>query len=340
VDWNIPSDWTRVRTVDAHAEGEPLRVILDGFPLPEGTTVPERRRSARERTDWLRRALMFEPRGHADMYGCLVMPPVTQDAELSVLFLHNAGFSTMCGHGVIAVATVLLETGVRPAVTPETPLAIDTPAGLVRATAMVRNGRVEEVRFRNVPSFVLSLDAEVDVPGVGRVTYDLAYGGAFYAFVDAGEVGIRLEPDRVGRLIEAGRAIKRAVAERAPIEHPDDPDLGFLYGTIFTGPAKTAGRHSRHVCVFADGEVDRSPTGTGVSARLAILRARGEIEVDSEIEIESVIGSRFTGRVVDETRVGPHSAIVPEVGGRAFITGRHEFLLDPRDPWREGFLIR
>ena len=340
MEWDIPDGWVRLRTVDAHAEGEPLRVILEGFPIPEGDTVLARRRDAGERLDELRRALMLEPRGHADMYGCLVMPPVTEGADLSVLFLHNEGFSTMCGHGIIALTTVLLEIGLHPANGSRTALAIDTPAGLVRATGHVREGRVEEVRFRNVPSFAMELDREVQVRGVGAVTLDLAFGGAFYAFVDAGSLGIPLVPERVGELIEVGRAIKRAVAAETEIEHPEDHELGFLYGTIFTGPAEAPGRHSRHVCVFADGEVDRSPTGTGVSARLAILRARGEIGLDEEIEIESVIGSRFSGRIAGEARVGPHAGVIPEIGGRAFITGRHEFLLDPRDPWREGFLIR
>ena len=278
MDWEIPSDWIRVRTIDAHAEGEPLRVIVEGFPPLAGATVLDRRREAREQHDWLRRALMLEPRGHADMYGCLLMPAVSDAADLSVLFLHNDGFSTMCGHGIIAVTTVLVETGLQRADGPRADLAIETPAGLVHATGFLRDGRVEEVRFTNVPSFAVALGATVDVPGLDRVTYDLAFGGAFYAFVDARSLGLPLESGRTRDLVEAGRLIKRAVADRVDIVHPADPELGFLYGTIFTGPPKAAGRHSRHVCVFADGEVDRSPTGTGVSARLAILRARGELD--------------------------------------------------------------
>jgi proline racemase len=337
---DIPAERIRIRTVDAHAEGEPLRVILEGFPQPPGDTVPERRRYARDRLDGLRRVLMLEPRGHADMYGCLVMPPASEDADLAVLFMYNDGFSTMCGHGIIAVTTVLLETGERPVAEPETTLEIDTPAGRVRATATLRDGHVEEVRFVNVASFALRLDAAVDVPGLGTVSYDLAFGGAFYAFVDASALGLSLEPARAAELVEAGRAIKTAVSGHGAVDHPDDPDLGFLYGTIFIGPARSPGRHSRHVCVFADGEVDRSPTGTGVSARLAILRARHALAPGDRIEIESIVGGRFTGRIVGESRVGPYPAVIPEVGGRAFITGRHEFLVDPRDPWREGFLVR
>lgn len=339
MEWTPPDDWIRVRTIDAHAEGEPLRVIVDGFPIPEGASVLARRRAAAARLDGLRRALMWEPRGHADMYGCLLMPAVTPGADLSVLFLHNAGFSTMCGHGIVAVTTVLLETGLHPSREPRTELAIDTPAGLVRAAARVDTGRVREVRFRNVPSFALALDRRVTVPGLGGITCDVAFGGAFYAFVAAADAGLELTPHNAPRIIDVGRRIRAAVSDAIDITHPDDPDLGFLYGTIFTGSASAAGRHSRHACVFAEGELDRSPTGTGVSARLAILEARGE-GTDGWIEIESVIGSRFRGRVAGRSTVGARPAIVPEIAGRAFLTGRHEFWIDPADPWREGFLVR
>ncbi len=338
--WEIPQGWTRVVTIDAHAEGEPLRVILEGFPQPPGDTVLERRRYAREHLDRLRSALMLEPRGHADMYGCLLMPPATEDADFAVLFLHNAGFSTMCGHGIVAVCTVVLETGRFPVQEPTTPLAIDTPAGLVRARARVEDGRVREVRFRNVPSFAAGVEKTTAVPGLGEVTYDLGFGGAFYAFVDASDLGLELVPSNSEALIRAGRAIKRAVSTDPDITHPVEPELGFLYGTIFTGPPSDASLHSRHVCVFADGEVDRSPTGTGVSARLALLRAHGQLELGEEIWIESVIGTRFSGLITDATRLGEHDAIIPEVGGRAFLTGRHEFVIDPGDPLGEGFLVR
>ena len=299
--WNAPEEWERVLTVDAHAEGEPLRVIMSGFPQPEGTTVLERRQHARAHLDRFRSALVWEPRGHADMYGCLVMPPVTAEADLAVLFIHNEGFSTMCGHGIIGVCTVLLETGYLPAREPEASVVIDTPAGLVRARATVDRGRVRDVRFVNVPSFAQALEERVDVPAWGAVTYDLAYGGAFYAFVDAAGLGLDLEVSNVGAIIQAGREIKDAVAASHEVVHPEEPDLGFLYGTIFTGPASDPQHHSRHVCVFADGEVDRSPTGTGVSARLAILHARGELETGKEITIESLIGTRFTGRITAHT---------------------------------------
>jgi trans-L-3-hydroxyproline dehydratase len=339
--WSPPTRWTRILTVDAHTAGEPLRVILDGFPDPGGDTVLERRRRARERHDALRTALMWEPRGHADMYGCIVGRPVTAEADFSVLFTHNEGFSTMCGHGIVGVVTVLVELGaLDPGAENARTIRIDTPAGAVEARAEVEGSRVRSVSFVNVPSFVARLDASVEVPGVGPCRYDLAYGGAFYAYVDATDFGLSLVPSERDRLIDLGRRIKDAVQAGAPPEHPDDPDLGFVYGTIFTGPAHDDSARARNVCVFADGEVDRSPTGTGVSGRLALDHARGELEIGRKIVIESILGTRFAGRVLAETHVGSHDAIVPEVTGRAWITGRNELLIAPDDPLAEGFLLR
>ena len=340
VEWQAPSDWVRIRTIDSHTEGEPFRVVLDGFPELEGATILERRRYAGEHYDHLRKALMWEPRGHADMYGCLVTPAVSPEADLGVLFMHNAGFSTMCGHGVLAMTTVALETGMLPKTSPTTKVRLETPAGLVTAEATVDGGRVRKVSFRNVPSFVLALDQRVEVPGLGVVSYDLAFGGAFYALVEAADVGLACRPEDLHALIETGVAIRRSVAASRPVEHPFEEDLSFLYGVIFLGPGRSRGAHSRNVCIFADGQVDRSPTGTGVSARLAIHHARGELGLEEPLVIESIIGSRFTGRVVETTRFGPYPAVVPEVEGRSYITGRHEFLIDPADELRRGFLLR
>jgi trans-L-3-hydroxyproline dehydratase len=326
--------------IDAHTEGEPLRVVIDGFPELSGDTILAKRRFAQENLDHFRTALIWEPRGHADMYGCILTPPVSPEADFGVLFLHNAGYSTMCGHGIIGVATVALETGMLPMTTPETTIRIDTPAGLVTAHARVKDGRVRSVYFHNVPSFVLALDEEIEVPGLGAIRYDMSFGGAFYAYVQAADVGLACTPEHLGSLIEKGMAIKRAIAAHSPPTHPDEPELSFIYGTIFIGPPVNSGSHSRNVCVFAEGEVDRSPTGTGVSGRLAIHHARGELAIDQPIVIESIIGSRFTGRVAQTLRLGPYAAIIPEVEGTAHLTGRHEFLIDPDDELRWGFLLR
>jgi trans-L-3-hydroxyproline dehydratase len=338
--WTPPQDWPKITTIDVHTGGEPFRVITGGYPDLPGDTILARRRHARDHLDHLRTALMWEPRGHADMYGCIVTPPVSPEADLGILFMHNEGYSTMCGHGIIGIVKVVLETGLLPIDAPVSTVRIDTPAGLVTAYARISGANVQSVCFHNVPSFVLALDEHVDVPGLGRVRYDVAFGGAFYAFVQAQEVGLSCTPDDFRPLIEIGMAIKRAIMASRPIPHPHEEDLSFLYGTIFVGPPLAAGAHSRSVCVFAEGEVDRCPTGTGVSGRLAIRHARGEIRLHESMVVESIIGTRFSGRIVERTTFGPYAAIIPEIEGTAHITGRHEFLVDPADPLRDGFILR
>jgi proline racemase len=343
--WHLPalhSDGLKITTIDAHAAGEPLRIIIGGLAPLEGLTILERRRFMREHYDHVRRALMWEPRGHYNMYGCVLTTPVTPDADLGVLFLHNDGYSTMCGHGVIALVTALIEAGAVPPKGPQTPINLDTPAGLVGAMAHLdQNGRVERVTFRNVPSFVYARDVEINLAPYGRFPIDIAFGGAFYAIVPAERVGLRVTPEQTHQLVAAGEAIKQATNATLPIQHPFEEDLGFLYGTILTGLPEDPAHHSRNICVFANAEVDRSPTGTGVSARLALHHAKGELAPGETIVVESILGSysTFSGRVVETTRVGDYAAVVPEIGGSAFITGRHEFIIDPRDRVGQGFLL-
>jgi len=338
-EWRAPAHWIKVTTLDVHTEGEPLRIITSGLPEPYGKNMLARRQDVKERIDSFRTALMWEPRGHREMYGCVVTPPVSPEADIGVLFMHNEGYSTMCGHGVIGLATALLETGIMPMEEPETTLRIDTPAGMVTAHALISDGWVESVRFHNVPSFAVSLDEVIEVPGLGIVSYDLAFGGAFYAYVEAEKLGLICLPGEVNSLVEKGMAIKHAVMANRSIAHPFEKDLNFLYGTIFAAPPETAGAYMRNVCIFADGQVDRSPTGTGVSGLLAIHHARGKIGLDQVMTIESIIGTNFTGCIADITTFGPYEAVIPEVQGSAYITGRHEFLLDPNDSLKNGFIL-
>ncbi len=247
-DWKPPEDWPVIFTIDAHAGGEPLRIIVGGLPKIPGKTILEKRRYAMENLDYLRKGLMGEPREHADMYGAIITEPVSSEADLGVLFLHNEGFSTMCGHGIIGLTTVLLETGILPMEAPETVLKIDAPAGLITAHARIKGNRVKSVYFHNVPSFVLVLDETLNVPGIGKVKYDIAFGGAFYAFINAEEIGLSCNPENYRELIAKGTAIKKAVMKTRPINHPFDKDLSFLYGTIFICPAEKKS-HSRNVCI-------------------------------------------------------------------------------------------
>jgi trans-L-3-hydroxyproline dehydratase len=339
-EWEPPDEWIKISTIDAHTEGEPLRIITSGFPSLPGKTILTKRRLMQQKYDHLRKALIWEPRGHADMYGCVLTEPATQDGTAGVVFFHNAGYSTMCGHGIIALSTVLIETGCLEAEGAATELRIDTPAGRVSATVHRKERTIHKASFLNVPSFVYAKDQQVFVPGIGGITYDIAFGGAFYAFCQAEELGLKLSPEDNRKLIDIGLRIKRAIAAESVIQHPFEEELGFLYGTIFTGPAQNPENHSRNVCVFAEGEIDRSPTGTGVSARAALHYSRGELNIDQPFVVESILGTRFTGRIVETTSFGSYDAVIPEISGTAHITGRNEFLIDPNDPLKHGFFLR
>ena len=335
---SIPGE--RIQTVDMHTAGEPTRIILLAPSLPAGADILSRRRAAQAAWDRYRRLLMFEPRGHHDMYGALIVPPVSPQAHFGVLFLHNEGYSTMCGHAVIALGKAAVELGWVPATEPETVVRIDSPAGLVTAHVRVNAGRALATRFENVPSFVAALDQTLDVPTVGLVRYDIAYGGAFYAFVDAPSIGLALTPDTARAIAATGMAIKNAVMSAMPLLHPEAADLGFLYGTIFTASLPRPGIFSRHACVFADSAIDRSPTGTGVSARMAVLDARGPLEPDAQVRIDSLTGGVFTGGIARRLNFHGIPAVVPTVEGVASFTGRHTFLLEPDDSLGEGYLLR
>ena len=340
-DFEPPKNWLRIETIDMHTGGEPLRVILDGFPELKGENVLEYRRNARENFDHLRKALMFEPRGHADMYGCILLPPNSDDGDFGILFIHNEGYSTMCGHAVIAITTLAVEMNWLEVSEGDNLLKIDAPCGRIDSFAIVRGGKLEAVRFHCVPSFVVALDLEVMLPDLGTIKYDLAYGGAYYAYVDADQLGLELTPENYSILIEQGMNIKRAViAGGTDIQHPFENDLSFLYGTIFIGGPVSPGIDSRNVCIFAEGEVDRSPTGSGVAGRMAIHQARNELGIGETMTIESITGSVFKGRVIEEVDYGPFKAVIPEVEGTAHITGMNSFVIDPDDPFKEGFILR
>lgn len=339
--WSAPDHFLKITTLDCHTGGEPLRIITGGFPELQGSTVLDMRRYCKDHYDHLRTTLMFEPRGHADMYGVIITPPERETSHFGAIFIHNEGYSTMCGHAVIALAKVAVEAGIIPSTGETTEVRIDAPCGEIIAWARQdETGQVTETTFDCVPSFVALKDASVHLEGLGEVRFDLAYGGAFYAYVSAPDVGIRCEPQYHDEIISLGKRIKRAIIEQYDIQHPFEDDLSFLYGTIFVEPTSEEGLHSRNVCVFAEGEVDRSPTGSGVSGRAALHFLNREIELKENIEIASILGSRFTVSADRETQYGPYNAVIPRVTGTAHISGRHEFLVDPEDPLKDGFLFR
>ncbi len=329
---------TYFAAVDSHTEGMPTRVITGGLgPIP-GASMQERRLYFEEHLDDLRLLLMREPRGHSAMSGAFLQPPTRPDADWGVLFVEVSGLLPMCGHGTIGVATVLVETGMVAVSEPETVIRLDTPAGLVEATVTVSEGRAERVRLRNVPAFVAELDATVEVESLGALSYDMAFGGNFYALMPAASVGLEPVPENAQMLIDRGLEIISAINAAARPVHPIDPAIGGCKHVVFYAPGRD-GADARSATSIHPGWLDRSPCGTGTSARMAALHARGDLAIGQEFVNESIIGSRFTGRLLEEVMLGSTPAVVPEVSGRAWITGMSQYLLDPTDPFPAGFSL-
>ena len=322
--------------VDSHTEGMPTRVITGGLGPVPGSTMQERRLYFEEHLDDLRLLLMREPRGHSAMSGALLQPATRPDADWGVLFVEVSGCLPMCGHGTIGVATVLVECGMVAVDEPETVIRLDTPAGLVEATVQVSDGHADRVTLRNVPAFVAALDAEVEVESLGSVSYDMAFGGNFYALVAADSVGIEPEPANSRRLIEHGLEIAAAINASGEPLHPLDGAIRGCKHVVFHAPGRN-GAHARNATAIHPGWLDRSPCGTGTSARMAALHARGELALGQEFVNESIIGGRFHGRLVEELQLGDTPAVVPEVSGRAWVSGMGQYLLDPTDPFPAGF---
>ena len=327
----------KVETVDYHTAGEPFRIVTSEVGPIRGATVLDKRRFVRDNLDEIRKLLVFEPRGHADMYGCFVVPPDDDAGHLGVIFFHNEGYSTACGHGTIALVTWAVETGRVSA--GDGPIYVDAPSGRLETIATIVGDDVTSVRFRNVPSFVHATGVVVEVEG-DTIACDIAYGGAFYASVPANALGLRVTPDNVQRFIDTGRAIKAAIHARMDVVHPLEPELRDVYGVVFHETLATDPPTQRNVTIFADGEVDRSPCGSGTSARLALLDASGELPRGAELVHHSILDTVFTGRVVGEARVASTPAVITEVEGSAHRTGSHSFELEPQDDLGTGFLLR
>ena len=310
-----------------------------------GATILDKRRYALDHLDHLRKLLIFEPRGHYDMYGVVPVEPDLPGAHFAVLFLHNEGYSTMCGHATIALGRYIIDQGLVPVTEPLTEINLQCPCGMVLVRVAVERTadglQTGSVSFESVPSFAFATERVVDVAGLGSVTYDIGYGGAFYAVVAAPRIGFDLETTPLAVLVEASAAITEAVKAGVCLEHPDDPELAFLYGTILTdGRDRFSEAHTRNVCVFADREVDRSPTGSGVSARIALQVARGDIAIGQARTFESLTGATFEAMALRPERVGPFPGVRVQVSGRAHYTGRSQFIAEPDDPLRGGFLLR
>ncbi len=323
-----------------HTGGEPLRIVLSGFPEFVGQTVLQVRDTLKTNHDNLRKAIMWEPRGHRDMYGLLKIKAERQDSAFGVIFMHNEGYSTMCGHATIAIGKAAIELGwIEDVQEPHTTFNIDAPCGQLRITSTVKNRKVLDVSFENVPSFYKGT-FQTEFESFGKVSYDLAYGGAFYAYADIKQFGLEVEDKYSFEIISLGKRLKQHIIKsNTEIHHPTEQELSFLYGCIFRQQVDTPGVHSKNVCIFADGELDRSATGSGVSGRAAILHAKHQLAIHTQIQINSIVGSNMLVKINRVEDYHGMTAVIPEVSGTAHYTGKHEFWIDPNDELGQGFLI-
>ncbi|MBM3573959.1 MAG: proline racemase [Alphaproteobacteria bacterium] len=324
-----------------HTGGEPVRIVIKGYPKIPGRTILAKRRYARAKLDHIRRMLMFEPRGHDDMYGVIPVEPDHPHADFAVLFMHNEGYSTMCGHAVIAIGRWAVDAGLIIRRAPETRFNLQVPCGLVHVRVEVHGKTTGAVRFESVPAFAAALDRKVKVPGLGMIVLDIGYGGAFYGLVPAPALGLDLKKSPVSAIVAAADQVTQAIKNQVPIDHPDDPDLAFVYGTIVTdGQDRFSRAPTRNVCVFAEREVDRSPTGSGVTARIAVQHAKGLIKLNQVRKFESLTDAIFTGRALRRVKAGAYDAVTVEVGGRAHYTGSARYTVEADDTLGGGFLLR
>ncbi len=325
--------------VDAHTVGEAARIIVGGIPYIPGKTMFEKKRHIEEQWDDIRQLLMYEPRGHSAMSGAILTQPTLPEADMGIVFIEVSGCLPMCGHDTIAACTVLLETGILPAKEPVTHLVLETPAGVVRAEVEVGAHGVTGVTFENVPAFLFLKDVEVDVPAVGRIAADVSYGGNFYAILPASMVDIPLEPQHASSLVQVGQAIRSALNAKVNVVHPDNPLIQGISHVMFTAPPTNTEATQKNAVLFGESGIDRSPCGTGTSARMAQLHARGQFGLHQSFVHESIIGSLFSGKLIGETRVGVYPAVIPTIKGRAYISGFNTIVLDPEDPFPKGFLL-
>ncbi|SKA92546.1 proline racemase [Caloramator quimbayensis] len=328
-----------INAVDSHTMGEPTRIVVGGVPVIPGKTMPEKKAYLEQNLDHIRTAIMHEPRGHKDMFGSIITQPTKEEADLGIIFMDGGGYLNMCGHGSIGALTVAVELGMVPVQEPFTDVVLEAPAGLVKGKVKVEDGKAKEVSIVNVPSFLYKQDVEVDVPEVGKLTIDISFGGSFFALVKSADLGIDICTSNAQRLCDVGMKILKAVNEQVKVQHPVLEHIKSVDLVEIYGPAKNPKATLQNVVVFGQGQVDRSPCGTGTSAKLATLYAKGQLKMNEEFIYESITGTMFKGKVVGETKVGDYNAIIPEITGSAYITGFNQFIIDPEDPLKYGFTL-
>lgn len=330
---------TPITAVDSHTAAEPTRVVTGGIPPVPGSTMPEKKQYLEEHMDWLRTALMQEPRGHNDMFGSIITEPTHAEADFGIIFMDGGGYLNMCGHGTIGAATVAVETGILPMTEPETLVTLEAPAGLVRAKVAVADKRVTSVTFTNVPSFLYKENVTVTTPGLGEVTFDISFGGSFFAIVKDSYFGLEIRPENASRLTELAMELRDVINREVEVEHPTLKHINTVDLIEIYGKAVSEEANYRNVVIFGEGQVDRSPCGTGTCAKMATLAARGELEIGEKFVYESITGTTFTGELLEKTTVGDLDAYLPSITGSAWITGFNDFVIDDTDPVKHGFRI-
>ncbi len=329
-----------IQTVESHTMGEPTRIVIGGLPKIPGKTMPEKMEYLQENMDYLRTMLMLEPRGHNDMFGAIFTEPYSEEADIGVIFMDGGGYLNMCGHGSIGSATCAVEMGIVPVTEPYTNVVLEAPAGMIKARVKVEDGKAKEASIVNVAAFLYKKDVVVDVPEVGKVTMDISFGGSFFALVKASSLNLELIPENAAKLNDIGMKIIHAVNDQVEIQHPVLKHIKTVDLCEFYGPAKSPDADMQNAVVFGQGQLDRSPCGTGTSAKLADLYARGELKVGDSLVNESIICTKFKGKILSETKVGEFNAIIPEITGSAYITGFSQYLIDPDDPVKYGFILK
>lgn len=329
-----------LQAIDSHTMGEPTRIVTGGIPKIPGKTMAEKKEYLQEKMDHLRTAIMHEPRGHNDMFGSIITAPVKEEADFGIIFMDGGGYLNMCGHGTIGAVTASIETGMVEAIEPITEVTLDTPAGLVRAKAKVENGKVKEVSFVNVAAFHYKKDVEIEVPDLGKITFDISFGGSFFAIVDAKQIGLKVKPENASKLSEMGLKIRDIINETIEMQHPELAHIKTVdLVEIYDEPTHPEANY-KNVVIFGQGQVDRSPCGTGTCAKLATLHSKGELKENEYFVYESILGTLFKGRILETTKVGEYDAVIPEITGSAYITGFNNFVIDPEDPVKYGFALK
>lgn len=329
-----------LHVIDSHTMGEPTRIIIGGLPVIPGNTMPEKKEYLEKNMDYVRTVTMNEPRGHNDMFGSIITQPTLPEADLGIIFMDGGGYLNMCGHGTIGACTVAVETGMVEVNEPYTDIVLEAPAGLVKARVKVEDGKAKEVSFENVPSFLYKKDVSVELPGVGKVNFDISFGGSFFAIVRDSELKVEIETKNINMITERSMQLMEIINKEIKVQHPTQPHIKTVDLIEVFGKAKSEDANYQNVVIFGAGQADRSPCGTGTSAKMATLHAKGELAINEEFVYESIICTKFKGKVLEETKVGELNAIIPEVSGSAFIIGFNHLVVDEEDPVKHGFLLK